>query len=100
MDAKADLSPRWAHIHFVGFVMSRLICYTGATLATINIAGAQSQDWEDIACGPCAGGSGHCIYIADTGGNAGGLSNTIYRIREPDVIKSQTVPAESALMFR
>lgn len=72
---------------------------SGATLATINIAGAQSQDWEDIACGPCAGGSGHCIYIADTGGNAGGLSNTIYRIREPDVIKSQTVPAESALMF-
>ena len=25
-DAKADLSLRWAHTHFVGFVMSRLIC--------------------------------------------------------------------------
>ena len=25
-DAQADLSLRWAHIHFVGFVMSRLIC--------------------------------------------------------------------------
>ena len=25
MDAKADLSLRWAHTHFVGFVMSRLI---------------------------------------------------------------------------
>ena len=25
MDAQADLSLRWAHTHFVGFVMSRLI---------------------------------------------------------------------------
>ena len=25
-DAKADLSLRWAHTHFVGFVMSRLTC--------------------------------------------------------------------------
>ena len=25
-DAQADLSLRWAHIHFVGFVMRRLIC--------------------------------------------------------------------------
>ena len=27
MDAQADLSLRWAHTHFVGFVMSRLILY-------------------------------------------------------------------------
>ena len=27
-DAQADLSPRWAHAHFVGFVMSRLIWLT------------------------------------------------------------------------
>ena len=25
-DAQADLSLRWAHTHFVGFVMSRLKC--------------------------------------------------------------------------
>ena len=25
-DAQSDLSLRWAHTHFVGFVMSRLIC--------------------------------------------------------------------------
>ena len=24
-DAQADLSPRWVHTHFVGFVMSQLI---------------------------------------------------------------------------
>ena len=27
-DAQADLSLRWAHTHFVGFVMSWLICLT------------------------------------------------------------------------
>ena len=27
-DAQADLSLRWAHTHFVGFVMSRLICFS------------------------------------------------------------------------
>ena len=26
-DSQADLSLRWAHSHFVGFVMSRLICF-------------------------------------------------------------------------
>ena len=28
-DAQADLSLRWAHTHFFGFVMSRLICNNG-----------------------------------------------------------------------
>lgn len=66
----------------------------------IYIDGAHSLDWEDIACGPCPGGSGHCIYIADTGGNAGGDANTIYRIREPAHIHDQHVHVESILQFR
>ena len=28
VDAQADLSLRWAHNHFVGFVMSQLICFS------------------------------------------------------------------------
>ena len=28
-DAQADLSLRWAHTHFVGFVMRQLICFCG-----------------------------------------------------------------------
>ena len=27
-DAQADLSLRWAHSHFVGFVMARLVIFT------------------------------------------------------------------------
>jgi len=61
-----------------------LSAFTAVRLATIYIDGAHSLDWEDIACGPCPlNTGGHCIYVADTGGNAGGDANTIYRIREP-----------------
>jgi len=75
------------------------ISTTGQLLATIYINGATAHDWEDIACGPCPGGSGNCIYIADTGGNAGGDANTIYRIREPGSIHDQTVQLDSKLKF-
>ena len=69
-------------------------------MATIYIDGATSQDWEDIACGPGPGGQGHYVYIADTGGNAGGDANTVYRVREPDSIHDQTVHYDSRLKFR
>lgn len=72
---------------------------SGARLGTIYINGAHSQDWEDIACGPCTGGSGNCVYIGDTGGNAGGDANTIYRIREPSSIHDQSVNVDGVLEF-
>lgn len=72
---------------------------SGSLLGTIAIDEASALDWEDIACGPCAGGSGHCIYIADTGGNSGGVSNTIFRIREPLQIKDQNVTLDGVLKF-
>ena len=36
-DAQADLSLRWAHTHFVGFVMSRLIYCKGSRTVSTNI---------------------------------------------------------------
>ena len=36
-DAHADLSLRWAHTHFVGFVMSRLICNFPIRYITKNL---------------------------------------------------------------
>ncbi|XP_069107995.1 uncharacterized protein [Argopecten irradians] len=56
----------------------------GHVLSTITISGAKSHDWEDIACGPCPDMSGHCIYIADTGGNYHGEANVLYKVEEPD----------------
>ena len=41
-DAQADLSLRWAHSHFVGFVMSRLISYNYNQIPTLS----QSLIWH------------------------------------------------------
>lgn len=73
---------------------------------TIEIDGASAVDYEDIACGPCDVTSGNCIYIADVGGNTGAVSNTVYKIREPEVDLTRGngstihVPLESTLEFR
>lgn len=63
---------------------------TAATVATINVSGATSQDWEDIAI--TAGESGDVIYLANTGDNSArdtdGASGRdfveLYRVEEPD----------------
>ncbi|XP_050400799.1 uncharacterized protein LOC126817721 [Patella vulgata] len=72
---------------------------TGATLAILKIAHVANYDWEDVAVGPC--GSHSCVYIAETGDHGGdGARNVIYRVREPDEIKTQTLHVESQLMFK
>jgi hypothetical protein len=67
----------------------------GAVVGTIGVGGAQIVDWEDMARGPCPGGS--CLYIGDIGDN--GLERTsyqLYRIVEPTSIPVgvQTIEAE------
>jgi hypothetical protein len=56
-------------------------------LATVRVADARADDWEDIAAGPCpVGEAGSCLYIADTGNND--LTRdvlAIYVIAEPTI---------------
>ena len=49
-DAQADLSPRWAHSHFVDFVMLRLIFSKGIKLnnSAIIILCKLSQKWNQL----------------------------------------------------
>ena len=48
-----------------------------------TIAGARNEDWEDVAVGPCPGGSS-CLYVADTGDNERKRQeSSIYRVAEP-----------------
>ena len=77
-----------------------VLIHSGNRLGLITIDGAHEHDWEDIACGPCTGGSGNCIYLADTGGNAGPDANTVWRIKEPSHIGDQHVKLDSFLKFR
>jgi hypothetical protein len=54
----------------------------GTKVVKVSIEGAKNRDWEDIAVGPCAGGS--CLYIADTGDNARKQQAVnLYRAPEP-----------------
>jgi hypothetical protein len=66
----------------------------GAVSGRVRIAGAQVDDWEDIAVGPCTGGS--CLYIGDIGDNQGKRNHvTIYRVPEPAPNDKTSRPAEA-----
>ena len=50
---------------------------SGTVKGKVRVAGASVDDWEDIAVGPCPGGS--CLYVADIGDNHARRSHvTIY----------------------
>ncbi|MFL5542993.1 MAG: hypothetical protein ACJ8J0_28700, partial [Longimicrobiaceae bacterium] len=66
----------------------------GRPLGEVRVAGATLEDWEDVASGPCAGGS--CLYLADIGDNrASRASVTVYRVPEPAPTDRETRPAEA-----
>lgn len=44
----------------------------GRELGKVRVVGATNADWEDIAAERCPGGSGSCLYIADSGDNGSG----------------------------
>ena len=54
----------------------------GGMRARVTVTGVVFTDWEDMEAGSCA--SGHCLYIADIGDNAGRRSHvSIYEVPEP-----------------
>lgn len=60
-----------------------LIDKTGKRIATVNLAGANNRDWEDIAIGQGPNGKTY-LYIADIGDNeAENKYKYIYRVEEP-----------------
>lgn len=76
---------------------------TGTALGTFAVTGARNVDWEDIALGPCGGGT--CLYIADTGDNRERRRAVVlYRVPEPDVVGGHplrarpTAPAEAMIV--
>src|SRR5262245_836723 len=66
---------------------------TGAVTGHVRVTGAQVEDWEAIAAGPCKSGS--CLYVGDIGDNNGTRKQiTIYRVPEPAVGDDITATAE------
>jgi hypothetical protein len=65
----------------------------GTVTGHIRVTGAQVEDWEAIAVGPC--GSGNCVYIGDIGDNDGTRKQiTIYRVAEPAATGDSAAAAE------
>jgi len=68
----------------------------GEHLATVNLEGANADDWEDMAMGPGPDDSTPHLYVADIGDNAAGRDEVqIYRATEPQFdLQSGQVPLE------
>ena len=57
---------------------------SGKLTGMVQVTGADVEDWEAIAIGPCPDGS--CLYIGDIGDNEAERERiTIYRLAEPAV---------------
>lgn len=65
----------------------------------LTVAGAENTDWEDLALGPCPAGT--CLYIADTGNNAGSRPEfRILRVAEPvSAAAGNLLPGAALLRF-
>jgi len=56
----------------------------GDVLGVFRVEGAQAEDWEDIALGPCPAGPGRCLYIGDIGDNGEKRKSVrLYVVAEP-----------------
>ncbi|HEU5156998.1 MAG TPA: hypothetical protein VFU43_08380 [Streptosporangiaceae bacterium] len=66
----------------------------GRTRATFTVAGAGNRDWEGMALGRDGAGR-PALFVADIGDNLGGEWPfvTVYRVREPAHLRSQTLRA-------
>jgi hypothetical protein len=83
----------WTHNDSGGDPVLFAVNVRGQLLGRVTVTGAENQDWEDIAAGPCPAGS--CLYIADTGNNEGARRSVhVYRVAEPAPNATSTAPAE------
>lgn len=72
----------------------------GSLRADLQVTGAANTDWEDIALGPAASGSGDVLYLADIGDNAEERFDIVVygtpepRLRRGSPARRATAPAQ------
>jgi len=73
----------------------------GNELGRFVVTGARSEDWEDIALGPCPEGDSSCLFIGDTGDNEQRRDHvSIYVVPEPDSIGGTRAVAARRIRVR
>jgi len=61
--------------------------------ASYTLPGVEAIDWEDMAVGPGPDEDASYLYLADIGDNAAERPEvTVYRVREPEVVKQPDTP--------
>jgi hypothetical protein len=73
----------------------------GNELGRFTVTGARSEDWEDIALGPCPEGDSSCLFIGDTGDNDQRRNHvSIYVLPEPDSVGGTRAVAARRIRVR
>jgi hypothetical protein len=86
----------WVHNDSGGGPVLWALDTSGATVATLELAGAEAYDWEASSLGP--GPAGDYLYVADTGDNQGSRPYAVlYRVPEPAEV-SGSLQAEAAAL--
>ena len=87
----------WAHNDSGNDLVLYALDDTGTLVGAVPVVGASSRDVEDIAAGPCPGGS--CLYLGDIGDNLGvRRSISVHRLPLPD--PESTVPVTPEVSWR
>lgn len=75
----------WAHDDSGGAPEVFAVGEDGADRGRVTLDGVEARDWEDMARGPGADGTGDVLYLADIGDNLAQRDDvTVYRVPEPD----------------
>lgn len=83
----------WSHNDSGGEAALFAVHPTGRLLGVVEVEGADNDDWEDLATGPCP--AGDCLFIGDIGDNEAKRDRlSIYRVPEPDPSAGRTEEAE------
>ncbi|MEX2583865.1 MAG: hypothetical protein WD766_11355 [Gemmatimonadota bacterium] len=91
--SRMNVGTVWTHNDSGGEPLLFAVDAAGRLQGAVEVAGAEMNDWEDLAIAACDGGD--CLYIADIGDNDLGRSHvTLYRVREPLIGASETEGAE------
>lgn len=92
----------WAHADSSSGAALHALDRGGEDLGTFEVSGADNEDWEDLAAGPCGGEPAcTCLYIADIGDNDLDRARyALYRVPEPDPGVSTTTATAAAVAFR
>jgi hypothetical protein len=65
----------------------------GVVTGRLQLIGAEVEDWEAVAVGPCPAGA--CIHVADIGDNDAERTRvTVYRVIEPSGAAGSALPSE------